>query len=128
MVLDSFLTSMKVDGANHVLVTGTFAGSMTIDDNFLATPDPLAINQRATYLASFRLPSADSTAPTIGNLPGTIDLNPPGEVYVQATSAQGAIVWYMPPTAKDDKTSGVNITCSPKANTQFPLGVTPVNC
>lgn len=50
------------------------------------------------------------------------------DVTAEATSAQGAVVSYTPPTATDDVDPHPTVACTPAAGSQFPLGDTTVTC
>jgi len=73
----------------------------------------------------------DHTAPIIGVAidpsGGTIN-TVPTRIYTPATSARGAVVFYLPPTAIDEGHAGTNVSCAPRPNTVFPIGTTIVTC
>jgi len=51
----------------------------------------------------------------------------PGNLSVNATSGQGAVVNFTP-SATDDVDGPVPVTCSPSSGTGFPIGTTTVTC
>ncbi len=52
----------------------------------------------------------------------------PGPITVEATSSEGAVVTYTPPTAIDVVSGSVPVTCEPPSGSLFPLGSTTVTC
>lgn len=135
VTLDGTLRGMHFAGAGEqrkVVVSGTFSGSTIVNGRALISPAPEQRSVGSTFLASFALPkSDDKKKPTIdeGSLPG-----PPAPGGAEATSADGARVFYVPPLSFDDGGAGVSVTCSPAPNSVFPsdpespLKVTPVTC
>ena len=73
----------------------------------------LTTTVRATYSI------VDTTAPVIA------EHDP---VTEEATSANGAVVNYTPPTANDAVYGPVDVECTPPSGEQFPLGTTEVTC
>jgi hypothetical protein len=134
LILGSNLLGLVVDRHDRVVVGGAFYGSMQVDDKLLVTNLPEDANITVdAFLASFSSPSPvrDTSPPTIGlahDNTGRPVLTVPKNMVVEATSATGALVFYMPPTAIDDGNTGTSVTCSPPPNTMFPLGRTPVTC
>jgi hypothetical protein len=116
----------------RVLLGGTFGGSMQLDGRLLESTIPESTSEKDPFLGVVSSPSlSDVAAPALGagtdsagEPIGTI----PQTIVVQATSAAGANVFYMPPTATDDGNSGATVTCTPAPNTLFPIGSTPVKC
>ena len=131
-VLGVNVRGIGLDSLGRVVVSGTFGGSMLVDDVMLVTRLPEDPNTVNPFIASFGgPPPGDLLAPIIGD---TIDQsgNPiytgPQDIYVQATSAAGATVFYMPPTAIDEGHAGTNVFCWPPPNSTFPIGTTTVTC
>jgi len=58
----------------------------------------------------------DSTPPVFSNVPAPI--------VAQATGPSGAKVIYTPPSATDDVSGAVSVTCKPAPGSVFPLGTT----
>jgi hypothetical protein len=73
----------------------------------------LTTTVRATYSI------VDTTAPVIAKH---------DPVTEEATSANGAVVNYTPPTANDAVYGPVDVECTPPSGEQFPLGTTEVTC
>jgi cysteine-rich repeat protein len=121
MVLDGSLLGVDLDGRGRVVLSGTFSGSMLVDDRLLVSHIP---EQRAVgnaFLSAFTMPSAsDVTPPAIDHRPELMT--------VQATGPLGAKVFFVPPTSTDAGHAGVTVACSPAPDTLFPIGTTPVNC
>jgi hypothetical protein len=98
MILMGNLRAMNVNSQNNVVVSGTYTGSMEVDDRLLVDTVPeLVTDQSAnTYVASFAAPSAlDQTPPVIGaavDTDGTPISTIPNPIYMQATSASGTVV------------------------------------
>jgi hypothetical protein len=132
MILMGNLRAMNVDRQNNVVVSGTYTGSMEVDDRLLIDTVPeLVTDQSAnTYLASFAPPSAlDQTPPVIGaavDTDGTPISTIPNPIYMEATSASGTAVYFNLPTATD--AGGVTVSCAPPPNSTFPIGTTLVTC
>jgi hypothetical protein len=134
-ILSSFLLGMTPDRQGRVVMSGNYSGSMQVDDHLLVTAVPEQPGVIDSFLASFTLPSlSDTTAPTIGVIVGVADpadatINTvPKHIVSQATSSAGAQVFFMPPTASDTGNAGASVLCSPRPNTTFPIGTTPVTC
>jgi hypothetical protein len=131
-ILTSSLASVVLDSQNRVVVSGSYSGSMQVDDRLLVTKVPEQPSVTESFLASFAAPSPlDKTPPVIGTTVdssgATIDTLPQ-DIYVEATSAAGAMVFYMPPTATDDGNAGATVACTPPPNSTFPIGTTTVTC
>ncbi len=69
---------------------------------------------------TFTVEVCDRTAPVI-----CLPLNQP---CTEATSAAGAVAYYITPGVSDAADANVQVTCSPASGTQFPLGITTVTC
>jgi hypothetical protein len=56
--------------------------------------------------------------------------NVPANITTNATSPQGAVVHYTPPTATDESgdSSTASVTCTPASGSTFPIGTTTVTC
>jgi hypothetical protein len=132
MVLDNCLGGFTVDGRGHAVIAGGYSGSMQIDDQLLINSDPEPTFHQNLFLGSFAgPPTNDTTPPTIGagSDQAGVRLNTvPPSFVAQATSAAGAVVFFMPPTAIDAANAGTDVSCSPAPNTLFPLGPTSVTC
>ena len=134
MILMGNLRAMNVDRQNNVVLSGTYTGSMQVDNRLLINTVPeLATDAAAnTYLASFAPPSAnDQTPPVIGagSEPGGAAIDTmPKPIYMQATSAAGTVVYFTLPTATDAGNAGVTVSCAPPASSLFPIGTTLVTC
>ncbi len=50
------------------------------------------------------------------------------DLVVEATSAEGAVVGWAPPSATDTKDGAVAVVCAPASGSAFPLGSTAVRC
>ncbi|MBA3499869.1 MAG: HYR domain-containing protein [Deltaproteobacteria bacterium] len=119
LVLEGLLSTMNVDSRSHIVMSGSFGGSMLIDGQFVANNDPLLLNNEQTFISSFPMPAdGDLLAPVFENVPSTVS--------VQATGPTGAQVWYMPPTALD--ANGATVFCTPKPNTLLALGTHNIVC
>ncbi|HEU4412789.1 MAG TPA: HYR domain-containing protein [Polyangiaceae bacterium] len=136
MVLAGTLSGMQLDRQGRVVVNGTFAGSMLVDDRMLVSTIPEQETVGNTFLGVFSSPDpSDVTAPDIddggaGNEPvseGEVD-RMPKPMTLEATSAAGAEVFFLPPTSTDAGLAGVSVDCSPPPNTVFPIGPTTVTC
>jgi hypothetical protein len=116
----------------RLLLSGTYAGSMLLDGHLLVSAIPESLAEVNPFVGSFSIPSLlDVTPPAIGAAKdqiGTSIQTVPKDIFVQATSASGATVFYMPPTAVDADNSGTSVACTPPPNTTFPLGLTKVTC
>jgi hypothetical protein len=132
MILQGNLRGMNIDRQSNVVVSGTYTGSMEVDNRLLVDTAPeLSIDQSAnTYLASFAPPSpTDRTPPVIGTVveQGGATVNTiPAPIYMNATSASGAVVYFTVPNATD--AGGVTVTCQPPPSSTFPIGTTLVTC
>jgi hypothetical protein len=131
-VLGINVRGIALDSQGRVLVSGSYGGSMQVDDVMLETGLPEEPNVVSFFLASFGgPPPSDTAAPVIG---ATVDPSGasvqtvPRNIYVQATSAAGANVFFMPPTAIDAGNAGTSVVCWPPPNTTFPIGPTTVTC
>lgn len=69
--------------------------------------------------AGFIVNVADTTAPVVESL---------SNATIEATSAEGAVYDYQPPTAFDTVDGAVAATCLPASGSTFPLGATTVTC
>jgi hypothetical protein len=134
MVLQGNLRGMSIDAAGHLVMSGTYTGSVQIDDRVLVNriPENLGNNFANTYLASFVPPSPlDLAPPTIGagaDQRGFAISTVPRDFVVQATGPDGALVFFMLPTAIDDGNAGTSVACLPRPNSMFPIGPTLVTC
>jgi hypothetical protein len=54
--------------------------------------------------------------------------NLPSNITTNATSPQGAVVTYTPPTAVDEDSSAPAVSCTPASGSNFPIGTTKVTC
>ncbi len=52
----------------------------------------------------------------------------PAPITTDATSSQGAVVTYTPPTVVDEDSPGPSVTCTPASGSTFPIGTTTVTC
>jgi hypothetical protein len=125
IILSSNLLGMALDSKSRIVMSGDYSGSMQTDDRLLVTPDPESPGFVDTFVSSFGSPQpGDTTAPGIGTGPDHNTVPP--HIVVDATSAAGAIVFFMPPTATDS--SSASVYCTPPPNTMFRIGDTPVTC
>ncbi len=119
MVLAGWFFGSDVD-ETRVFAAGQFSGSMLVDDRLLISDIPEDDIHYQTFLSSFVLPG------TGGATPGT-DTDPPvmgdvpDDMVLEAQGPQGAVVWYMPPTATDTGNAGTNVACLPPPNSTFPI-------
>jgi hypothetical protein len=123
MVLDSSMRGMQLDGVGRIVMSGTFAGSMRVDDRLLVSHIPEQRGVGNTFLASFAAPSTSDQMPPVVNQPHV-----PKPMTLEATGPDGAKVFYVAPTWLDAGNAGVTVSCSPQPNTTFPLGTTTVTC
>jgi hypothetical protein len=134
MVLMGNLRAMHTDRQNNVVVSGTYTGSMEVDNRLLVDTVPELVTDAVanTYLASFAPPSAvDQTPPVIGasvDSDGTPISTIPRPIYMPAASANGTVVFFTLPTGTDGGNAGVTVTCAPPPNSLFPIGTTVVTC
>jgi hypothetical protein len=134
MILMGNLRAMNVDRQNNVVLSGTYTGSMQVDNRLLINTVPELVTDAAanTYLASFAPPPAsDQTPPVIGagSEPGGAAIDTmPKPIYMQATSAAGTVVYFTLPTATDTGNAGVTVSCAPPSSSLFPIGTTQVTC
>ncbi len=123
LILDGNLLGMQIGDDGRVMMSGSFAGSMLVDDRLLTTHIPEQSGVENTFLAVFGIPSpADVTAPIIDQP------RMPEPIWLEATSAEGASVFYVLPPATDEGNFGVSLDCFPPPDSIFPLGPTPVKC
>ena len=54
--------------------------------------------------------------------------NMPANLTVNATSPQGAVVTYTPPTVMDEESPLPTVNCSPASGSTFAIGTTTINC
>ena len=54
--------------------------------------------------------------------------NVPANITTNATSPQGAVVTYTPPTVVDEDSPLPPVTCTPASGSTFPIGTTTVTC
>jgi len=134
-ILSSFLLGLDLDSHGRVIVSGSYSGSMQVDDRLLVTDAPERPTDVWAFLASFNAPSSDDvTPPAIGDTTGTPGQSGPPvntvpkHISTQATGPDGATVFFMPPTSIDDGHAGTSVNCSPRPNTKFAIGTTPVTC
>ncbi len=73
-----------------------------------------------TSHANFNVTVRDTTPPVFSNVPSNIT--------AEATSRNGAVVNYNPPTANDTVSGSVAVTCGPASGSTFALGTTTVSC
>jgi HYR domain/Regulator of chromosome condensation (RCC1) repeat len=124
LILDGSLLGMQLSGDGRVMMTGTFSGSMMVDDRLLVTHMPEQPGVENTFLAAFRIPSAgDDDA-----LPVVNELRMPKPMWLEATGQSGAQVFYVLPSATDGGNFGVSADCSPPPDTTFAIGTTLVEC
>jgi hypothetical protein len=133
-ILSGRPSGVAMDSQGRVVVSGQYAGSMQSDDALLVTPDPQDDSAQGFdgFLSSFNAPSlTDTTPPAIGagtDQSGAAIFTVPNDIFTQATSAAGAVVFFMPPTAIDTGYAGTSVACSPPPNTTYPIGTTTVTC
>jgi hypothetical protein len=134
MILSPNIQRMLVTGGGRVVMNGGFGGSMEADGILLQTADTTDPSVVDSFLASFAAPPADTQVPDLGictdlaDPTNIVSLTKPADIYVQATSPDGAEVFYMLPTAVDSGNAGVSVYCAPRPNTVFHLGQTIVTC
>jgi alpha-tubulin suppressor-like RCC1 family protein len=124
-ILSGSLHGMALGNQGQIVVAGNYSGSMQVDSQLLITASPESPSVTDSFLASFAEPVP--AQPTIGQgstCSGLSFTTVPSDIFVPATSAAGACVFYMPPTS----TWATTVTCSPPPNTTFPIGSTPVRC
>jgi hypothetical protein len=88
---------------------------------FIRTVDEIiaanAFGGDGTDIGAFEV--ADTNAPAI---------TCPQNILIAATSASGAIVNYPTPTVSDNASSATRILCAPLGGSNFPIGLTTVQC
>jgi len=138
----SLISSGGLDGLalgahRQVYLSGGFDGSMVLDGFQLINENPGLVNTQDLFVGAFAAPcttpGCDVLAPVFdaAHIPSTgSDVGSPIVVY--ATSTDGAEVEYTSLTARnagdDHEFGGVNIVCSPRSGSVFPIGVTTVSC
>jgi hypothetical protein len=140
-ILQSSVHSVTIDGRGHVIVNGGYSGSLLMDGRLLVTPAPQDVLTIKGFLGSFALPPTDDGIPpdvgTAFDPSGAPIFTMPVDVVAQATSSEGANVFFMPPTTIDAGTLdengelqyyGTSVVCWPPPNQRFPLGNTEVTC
>ncbi|HEU4412784.1 MAG TPA: HYR domain-containing protein [Polyangiaceae bacterium] len=123
MVLGGDLGAMLLDGQGRVVTSGAFAGSMLVDDRLIVSHIPEQGGVSNTFLAAFAPPSASDEAPPVVDASHV-----PKPMTLEATSAAGVEVFFLPPTSTDAGLAGVSVDCSPPPNSVFPIGATTVTC
>jgi hypothetical protein len=121
LVLEGANTGLVIDAEGRVVISGTYAGSMVADDNLLVNDTPEDPINGNSFLSSVTPPPPNDVDPPV---PGHV----PSSFTLEATSADGAPAWYMPPTAIDTGFAGTSVSCVPDASSVFPIGVTTVTC
>jgi alpha-tubulin suppressor-like RCC1 family protein len=124
-ILASSVHGMALGNQGQIIVAGNYSGSMQVDGQLLVTATPESPTVTDSFLASFAEPAP--VTPTIGqgNTCGGAGFDTvPSDIYVPATSSSGACVFFMPPTSS----WAASVTCTPRPNTTFPIGSTPVTC
>jgi hypothetical protein len=106
-----------VDGAVTAVCVPTSGSQFALGHNQVDCAAEDSANNEAT--ASFDIEVVDTTAPVISQ---------PDDIFVEATSASGAVVSFNLPTATDIVDIDVEVTCDPVSGIQYPLGVTTVTC
>jgi hypothetical protein len=119
MVLQGAHTGVAATGG-RVFLTGTYSGSMIVDDTMLVNNIPEQFLNPNSFIASFPAPPPSPLPPIVEHVPDTI--------LIEATSASGAKAFFMPPTALDDTGAGVTVACDPVPNTQLSIGSHTVTC
>ncbi len=98
-------------------VAGTTGTVFTVDAAVSRVILPI-VGGYATAAASGGFP--DGVAPTLAGVPA--------DIAVAAPDANGVGVQFTPPTATDNETPGVQVTCEPASGSVFPVGVNTVTC
>jgi len=137
------LDGIRAGHTGQIFMTGGFDGSMLLDSQQLINSHPEFIANQNFFVGAFKAPcgtlGCDTIAPffDLGTVPGATvppnnltDVGHP--IIVYATSQAGALVKYTVPLATntdaDPNFDGVNIVCSPRSGSTFPIGVTTVTC
>ena len=122
MVLDGIHRGMAIDtSSRRIVMSGTYSGSMLIDDRLLVNNVPEQPSNGNTFLASFAMPSLlDVMAPAMSHVPMP--------TVAEATGPEGAEVFFMRPTAIDTGHAGATVACIPAPSSTFPIGTTQVTC
>jgi hypothetical protein len=131
MILGNLLGGFGADGKGHVILGGVYSGSMQLDDVLLVNAAPEKTNNPNMFIGRFAEPADDTTPPEVGVASDETGLRfstVPEDIVVEATSPQGAVVFFMPPTALDDGNAGTTVACTPRPNTLFKIKKTPVTC
>ncbi len=119
MVLQSAHSGIAATGG-RVFLTGSYSGSMIVDDTMLVNKIPEQVLNPNAYIASFPAPPPSPLPPEIEHVPQTI--------LVEATAANGSKAFFMPPTALDDTGAGVTVNCVPAPNTLLSIGSHTITC
>jgi HYR domain len=128
-------TTAEATGPAGAVVNYTVSATDLVDGVVTPTCSPAA----GTTFAIGATPVTCSASDAHGNL-GTLsftvtvqDTTPPviaahADLTVPATSAAGAVVAYVPPSAVDAVSGTVAATCLPASGSVFAIGTTPVVC
>ena len=100
-------------GAARARINADFPSALSGDAS-----SPSGLSDRDPMVVYFNFP-ADVTAPVLSGVPG--------DLTVEATSADGAAVTFAP-TATDNLDGDVAVTCEPASGSTFALGNTGVTC
>ena len=106
-----------VNGPRPVTCTPPSGSAFAITATIVTcTSTDAALNSSST---TFTITIVDTTPPA---------LTAPGNITAEATSANGATVNFITPTAIDSVDGNRPVTCSPGAGTIFPIAATAVTC
>jgi hypothetical protein len=131
---------IKVDAASPSGTVVTYAAPTVVDEDANAAPVNCSPASGSTFpigtsTVSCSVTDADDTpssaTATFKVIVGDGDLalaGVPADVTVQATSASGAAVGYVAPTAVDEDAVKPTATCDHGSGSLFPLGTTIVTC
>ncbi|HEU4407053.1 MAG TPA: HYR domain-containing protein [Polyangiaceae bacterium] len=123
MVLSGTVRGLHLDSLERVVLSGTFAGSMLVDDRMLVSTIPEQAGVSNTFLAKFGVPKTSDVTP-----PVVTEAHVPKPMTLEATGTAGTEVFFLPPTSLDGGNAGVSVQCTPPPNSVFPIGTTVVTC
>lgn len=103
-----------VDGAVSVSCSPTSGSTFPLGTTKVACSAKDSRNNQAS--GNFSVTVVDTTGPAIADVPANIT--------IEAESANGAVLVYTDPTAKDLVDGTVNVNCAPASGSTFALGVT----
>jgi hypothetical protein len=104
---------------DRVVMSGTYAGSMLIDDRLLINNISDLSDPRTSTRSWSASPCRRRSTPRHATPPMMSHV--PLPIVVQATGPEGANVFFLPPTAIDDGNAGATVACAPAPSTTFSM-------